>query len=193
MNRQFYSRPATIVAPELLGQRLIYEGPAGPVGGIIVETEAYMGPGDEASQAHRGPTPRTQIMFGQAGHAYIYFTYGLHYCLNVVTSPAGQASAVLIRAIEPTIGVEVMRHNRPVESDQQLTNGPAKLTQAMGLSVVQSGLDLLNSPLKLLPGRSNQVIATSPRIGIRLARDRLWRYYIRDNPYVSRTSTKITH
>jgi len=188
--QSFFARPATTVAPELLGWTLVHDTPEGKTSGIIVETEAYMGADDAASHAFRGPTPRTQVMFGPAGYAYIYFTYGMHYCINVVTGKAGGASAVLIRALEPVEGIELMHARRGIENLTQLTSGPGKLTQALALNKAQNGHDFLTPPLQLLPSTKPVKFEISPRIGIRHAADKPWRFYIKDSPYVSRRSAK---
>lgn len=140
-DRNSFARPATEVAPDLLGWELVFANAAGEAGGIITETEAYMGADDPASHAFRGPSQRNQVMFGPPGYAYVYFTYGLHYCLNVVTGAAGEASAVLIRALEPTRGIELMQQRRGVKNLTNLTTGPAKLTQALGLDRALNGHD----------------------------------------------------
>ncbi|MEM8705507.1 MAG: DNA-3-methyladenine glycosylase, partial [Actinomycetota bacterium] len=128
--RSFYARPGTEVAPELLNKVLVAPG----VRGRIVETEAYMGSDDPGSHAYRGPTPRTEVMFGRAGHLYVYFTYGMHWCANVVCDVEGAASAVLLRAITPLSGLDLMRERRPrAKRDVDLGNGPAKLASAFGL------------------------------------------------------------
>lgn len=158
--------------------------------GIVVETEAYLH-NDPACHAFRGETPRCRTMFGPPGRAYVYFTYGLHTMLNVVTAPAGVGEAVLIRALEPTDGIETMRALRGGLADaRHLTNGPGKLAQALGLSrFSDNGVDVTDprSPLCILPGASvppDVVIAT--RIGISQAQDEPWRFYVRGNPFVSR-------
>lgn len=178
--------PAIEVAPLLLGWELSHRTAAGLAAGRIVEAEAYMGQLDAASHAFRGKTKRNAVMFGPAGRAYIYFTYGMHYCFNVVTSPAGEASAVLIRALEPTTGLELMRRRRGPVPDRQLTNGPAKLVQALGITKELIGHDLSQPPLQLCPGKADDQIVAGPRVGIRQATEQPWRFYLRANPYVSR-------
>ncbi len=190
IDRDFFARPATEVAPELLGWELVYQSSEGEVGGIIVETEAYMGIGDPASHSHRGPTPRTQIMFEEPAHAYIYFTYGMHYCLNVVTGAVGDGSAVLIRALEPTRGIELMKAHRNTQILTSLCNGPAKLTQALGLDVALNGHDLMTPPLQLYPGKKPARITTSRRIGISRAIHKPWRYTIANHEHLSRKLPK---
>ena len=137
--RSFYARPGTEVAPELLNKVLVAPG----VRGRIVEVEAYMGADDPGSHAYRGPTPRTEVMFGRAGHLYVYFTYGMHWCANVVCGAEGTASAVLLRALTPLDRPDVMRSRRPkARRDVDLCNGPAKLASAFGLEGDHDGLDL---------------------------------------------------
>lgn len=182
----FLSGDATAVAPMLLGWQLTHITSHGRIGGRIVETEAYMGTADAASHAFRGPSKRNQVMFGPAGHCYIYFTYGMHYCFNVVTGPDGEASGILIRALEPLEGIELMEHNRKTTDRSNLANGPAKLVQALGITPDLYGHDLSHSPLTLTPGGHNGEVVAAPRIGINHAVDRPWRFYLKDNIYVSR-------
>lgn len=173
-------------APRLLGALFVMETNMGPLTGRIVETEAYAQT-DAASHSYKGRTPRTDVMFGSAGHLYVYFTYGMHYCCNVVTGPVGQGSAVLIRAVEPIEGVNIMTANRRGRGGLQLTNGPAKLCQAFGIDRAWNGHDLRVPPLQLIldePLAAEDIIQTT-RIGIAHAKEKLWRFYIRDNPYVS--------
>jgi DNA-3-methyladenine glycosylase len=151
----------------------------------IVETEAYHQT-DAASHSYNGRTQRTDVMFGPAGHMYVYFTYGMHYCCNVVTGPEGEGSAVLIRAVEPLGGEELLRMNRP-KSGVELTNGPAKLCQALAIERQLNGHDLAQVPLRLelRPALRPNAIVETPRIGISKAVDVPWRFYIAGNPYVS--------
>lgn len=140
--RSFYERPAVDVAPELLNKVLVAPG----VRGRIVEVEAYMGSDDPGSHAYRGPTPRTEVMFGRAGHLYVYFSYGMHWCANVVCGDEGVASAVLLRAITPLGGLDLMGERRPkARRGVDLCNGPAKLTSAFGIDGRHDGLDLLRN------------------------------------------------
>src|SRR5256712_11060171 len=183
--RVFFARNTLAVAKDLLGRFLVHETPRGRLIGRIVEVEAYRGPKDPASHAYRR-TPRSQIMWGRPGMAYVYFTYGNHYCLNVVTEPEGIAGAVLLRAIEPLEGIEAMRRARGIHDDRLLTSGPGRLTQAMAIGRNHNGLDLTRPPLYLARGPTNSAVAASPRIGIRAAADRMWRFYIPGNLYVSR-------
>lgn len=187
--RSFYHRPTLTVARELLGARLVRRLDNGLLlVGKIVETEAYIGQEDPACHAARGRTPRTAIMYGPPGYAYIYFTYGMHYCLNAVTEQEGFPAAVLIRAVEPLQGLEVMRqfYNRPHVS--RLTNGPGKLCRAFALDRSLNGADLCGDILFIAAGEevAEQDIAVTPRIGIRAGREYPWRFFLKNNPFVSR-------
>lgn len=184
--RSFFARRAVVVAWDLLGHFLVHETPAGVLVGRIVEVEAYRGPRDPASHAYR-MTPRSRIMWGRPATAYVYFTYGNHYCMNVVTEPEGTAAAVLFRALEPLEGLEVMRANRKVTDDRRLASGPGRLTQAMGIGPQHNGVDLTQPPLFIARGRTGPVrVARGPRIGIRAATGRPWRFWISENRFVSR-------
>jgi DNA-3-methyladenine glycosylase len=175
------------VAPRLLGCVLVRELDGQLLRGRIVETEAY-DQADAASHSYKGRTPRTDVMFGPAGHLYVYFTYGMHYCCNVVTGPEGHGSAVLIRAIEPLAGEDVMSANRRAANGINLTNGPAKLCQALHIDRTQNGHDLRQPPLQLVlnPPLAQEEIVQSTRIGITQAKDVPWRFYIKNNPYISK-------
>jgi DNA-3-methyladenine glycosylase len=185
--RDFYTRSALEVAPDLLGKILWRKSPQGVTAGRIVEVEAYMGAQDPASHAYRGPTPRTQVMFGEGGFAYVYFTYGNHYCMNVVTGPAGPASAVLIRALEPLQGIELMQKRRLRQELKDLCSGPGKLAQALDIDLRQNGADLCRarSELSVREGEAPSEIAHSPRIGITKATDLEWRFFVPGHPHVS--------
>lgn len=155
--------------------------------GIIVETEAYGGE-DPGSHAYRGQTPRNAPMFGRAGYAYVYFIYGMHHCLNVVTDAEGIASAVLLRAVEPEDGIDVMRARRGTVSDRDLARGPARLTQAFAVRSAHNRADLTSGPLRIARGPvvRDEDVATSARIGLGTAQDgRLWRFSIRHSAWVS--------
>lgn len=180
----------TEIAPQLLGLRLT----SGRRSGRIVEVEAYAGSADPASHAFRGPTPRTEVMFGPPGRLYVYRSYGVHWCANIVCRPDGEASAVLLRAIEPIDGIEAMWSDRPkARRETDLGSGPGKLCAALGIDHGHNGADLLDptSPVRLTssdPDHADErfAIANGPRIGITKAVDRPWRYAIAGNPHVSR-------
>jgi DNA-3-methyladenine glycosylase len=185
---EFLGYDALVVAPRLLGCTLIREIDGRVISAKIVETEAY-DQTDPASHSFRGKTARTAAMFGAHGHAYIYFTYGMHYCLNVVTGKEGFGSGVLIRAVEPLDGIEVIRENRRgISKDILLTDGPAKITKAFKINKDLYGHNLRHLPLQLVPGQeiSKQNIVQTTRIGIKNAADQPWRFYIKDNPFVSK-------
>ncbi len=194
--RSFYSRSALVVARAVLGRVLVHDTRRARLAGRIVEVEAYCGADDPASHAHRGMTPRNAVMFGPAGHAYVYFTYGMHHCVNLVTGPRGKAAAVLVRALEPIEGVERMRRNRGVEAWERLARGPGCVAQALGLDRRHNGLDLARGPLwvaDLAPVRHGLPVLTSPRIGIRAGRGRSWRFYLAGHPCVSGPSRDRLH
>lgn len=153
----------------------------------IVETEAY-DQTDEASHSFRGETERTKVMFGEGGHLYVYFTYGMHYCANIVTGKKGEGAGVLLRAGEPLVGIEAISANRRGMTGKVMTNGPAKLTEALKIDFNLRGHDLTQAPLKLIikPPLTPEQIISSPRIGISRAKSELRRFYIADNPYVSK-------
>jgi DNA-3-methyladenine glycosylase len=177
-----------LVAPRLLGCQLVRQINGQTLTGRKVETEAYH-QNDIASHSYRGQTPRTAVMFGPPGHLYVYFTYGMHYCCNVVTGPPGHGSAVLIRALEPIGGQTVMARNRGDKAETELTNGPAKLCQAFSIGKQQNGHDLRQEPLKLIakpPLQTDEIVQTT-RIGISRGQDAPLRFYIRGNPCVSKT------
>lgn len=178
---------AQAVAPKLLGCILERQINGQMLRGRIVETEAY-DQTDAASHSYRGKTERTEVMFGPAGHLYVYFTYGMHFCCNVVAGPTGYGAAVLIRAVEPLAGAEVMQTLRHGRTGKELTNGPAKFCQAFGIQRTLNGHNLRTSPLKLLlqPPLAQQDIIQTTRVGISQAKDVAWRFYVRDNPYVSK-------
>lgn len=182
----FLEEPVDSVAHKLLGCELEREINGALVRVRIVETESY-DHDDEASHAYNGQTPRNSTMFGPAGHLYVYFTYGMHYCANVVTGNEGVGSAVLIRAVEPVVGAEIVEQNRGV-TGVNATNGPAKLCQALEIDFDLKGHDLRQKPLRLINGglHKDEKIITSPRIGISKARDIHRRFYIEGNKYVSR-------
>jgi DNA-3-methyladenine glycosylase len=162
----FYDRDTVEVARDLLGRVLWHRSEDGDAAGTIVETEAY-GPDDPASHAFRGPTPRNAAMFGPPGHAYVYRIYGIHWCVNAVTAPVGVGEAVLIRALEPTIGHELMRRRRPVAASYTLCAGPSRLCQALGITGALDASSLVEGPLRIVgqPDRPIEVVAV-PRIGV---------------------------
>jgi DNA-3-methyladenine glycosylase len=180
------------VARELIGKVLIKAISGGIVSGRIVETEAYTGTADQASHAYRGPTSRNRVMFGPPGHLYVYLSYGVHYCCNVVTEPDGTAGAVLLRALEPLTGTEVMtarRGNRPL---RELCNGPGKLCQALEIGMEDYGVDLESSSLWLEDdGYQAEELGISGRIGIATAVDLPLRFFLPGNPFVSRGKSTI--
>lgn len=184
---KFLHGSALDVAPHLLGCILERELDGATVRVRIVETEAY-DQTDAASHSYKGRTPRTDIMFGRAGHLYVYFTYGMHYCCNVVTAGEGEGSAVLIRAVEPLTGADTLAGRRGGRLGPDATNGPAKLCQALGIDTGLNGHDLTCMPLRLIamPALSLTSITQTTRIGISRAKDRPWRFYETGNPYVSR-------
>lgn len=186
----FYDRDTIIVARELLGKIIVHYHQDQVLAGIIVETESYGYSDDPASHAYRGKTPRTQAMFGPVGHAYVYFIYGNHYCFNVVARSVDvPAGAVLIRAVEPVIGVECMQRNRNLAKIKSLTNGPGKLTQALGITQQHNALNLMQSSvLYITQGRDidERDVFITPRIGISKAKENLWRFCLKNNQWVSR-------
>ena len=183
LDAAFFARSVHDVAHELIGCRLFYEGR----GGIVVETESYERD-DPACHAYAGLTARTEVLFGPPGRAYVYLSYGIHSLLNAVAEPEGEAAAVLIRALEPTAGLEEMRRRRGVGRDDQLCSGPGKLTEALGVGLADNGADLSRDPFLLLPREPDWSgeILTGPRIGITKAVDRPWRFCAAGSPHVSR-------
>ncbi len=190
--RSFYARDAREVAPELLNKVLARDDPdVGRVAARIVEVEAYAGSEDPGSHAYRGPTKRNESMFGAPGHLYVYFTYGMHWCANVVCSPADTATAVLLRAGAPLDGVELMRERRPkARNDRALTSGPARLAQALAITGFDDGSDLVRGALRILDDGTPPPVrpARATRIGLAAGRgDRhRWRWYVRGDANVSR-------
>jgi DNA-3-methyladenine glycosylase len=187
LGRSFFSRYTPDVAQELLGCVLVRRVGKRKLSGRIVEVEAYRGSDDPASHSYRGPTKRSSIMFGEAGHVYVFFSYGNHWCLNFTTEPKGQPGAVLIRALEPMEGVEEMARNRGVADLARLTDGPGKLTKALSIDGAFNGKDLVRSRRLYVLDREGPVrVEASARIGISKGRERLWRYFVEGNPYVSK-------
>jgi DNA-3-methyladenine glycosylase len=189
LRRDFYARDTEIVSRELLGAILECKTDDGIASGIIVETEAYMGEHDAACHAAAGRTRRTEPLYGPPGNAYVYFIYGMHWCINAVTRAEGFPSAVLIRALEPLIGLPLMRRRRPkARSDRDLANGPGKLCAALGIDRRMNGLPLQRYPVVIRAGQAvkENDVAITPRIGVSRAADWPLRYFVRDNAFVSR-------
>jgi DNA-3-methyladenine glycosylase len=185
LSRRFYARDTVQVSRELLGKVLAH----GETAGIIVETEAYLGGDDLASHSAVGITPRTRVIFGPPGHAYVYLSYGMHECLNIVVETEGKPGAVLIRALEPVEGIEIMRARRPgIRTDRDLTSGPGRLTQALAVTRAYNGVDMTRGELNVRrPKHERQFeIDVTPRIGITKCVDWPLRFVIRGNKYVSR-------
>ncbi|MGH2829914.1 MAG: DNA-3-methyladenine glycosylase [Actinomycetota bacterium] len=190
--RAFFSRPVLNVARDLIGAVLVHRTAEGRIAARIVETEAY-GTEDPGSHAFRRQTARNAPMFEEPGHAYVYFTYGMHWCLNAVTDRAGVPGAVLIRAAEPIEGIELMRERRTEAQhrprDENLARGPGRLTQAFGIGAEQNRADLTAPPLFVAPGERypEEAVARGPRIGLAATQqdDRAWRFWLRDSRYVS--------
>jgi DNA-3-methyladenine glycosylase len=187
--RSFYARDPREVAPELLNKVLVCGGRSGR----IVETEAYVGGIDPGAHSYRGKTPRTEVMFGKPGRMYVYLSYGMHWCCNPVCGPVGTGWAVLIRAVEPLLGLDEMRPLRPkARRDVDLTNGPGKLTQALGISDVHNGADLVTGDRNVwigddrTPPPHDPVVTTRIGFGTNPAREFPWRWFVPGNPYVSR-------
>lgn len=178
-------------ARALLGAVLEHRSTEGVAAGRIVETEAYLCD-DPACHAHRGETPRNKPMFGPPGRAYVYFIYGMHRCFNVVTGPPGRGEAVLIRALEPLTGIDLMRRRRGIDDVRRLCDGPAKLVQALGIDAGHNGTDLARGPLRLLEGppfdagAAPPAIGAAPRVGISVAVDLPLRFHYVGNPWVSK-------
>jgi DNA-3-methyladenine glycosylase len=187
LKREFYNRPTLKVARELLGKYLVVEKNGRPASGKIVETEAYIGFKDPASHAYRGMTARNQVMFGEPGYAYVYLTHGIHHCLNFVTERKGYPAAVLIRALEPAQGAELMRKRRGRPKLEDLSSGPAKLCQALGIDRKLNGADLCSGVIWAEDrGERAEAIVSSSRIGITEGKEKNWRFYIGNNRFVSR-------
>ena len=191
MHRDIFEKSAWEAAPLLLGKLLCHRTPEGLAAGMIVEAEAYCGPEDDAAHSFGGRrTARTEAMFGPPGHAYVFSIYGMHRCFNVVTAPEGSPQAVLIRALEPVEGLALMAARRGVSDPLLLCSGPGRLCQALAIGRKQYGLDLGGEELFLAEYRdfSPEEIGVSPRVNVDYAveyRDRLWRFFVKDSPYVS--------
>jgi DNA-3-methyladenine glycosylase len=193
LGADFYNLPTLVLAERLLGKIFVHrEGPGGRViKGRIVETEAYLGDGDEACHAWRGATARNRAMFGPPGTLYIYFSYGCHYLANIVSEPEGSAGAVLLRAMEPVEGVELMQTRRKTGEMTALMSGPGKLTQALGIGPALYGESLLGDTcwLEEAPDIPHELIGTSPRIGISRSTGLPWRKFVTGSPHVSKTQS----
>jgi DNA-3-methyladenine glycosylase len=181
LRREFFARSVHEVAPDLIGVTLLVDG----VGGRIVEVEAY-DQEDPASHSYRGRTPRNETMFGPPGHAYVYRSYGVHWCLNLVCGAEGVPDAALIRALEPTAGLDQQRRRRGVDDLRALCSGPGKLCQALAITGDHDGLALDAPPFRLEPREAVPEIVTGPRIGITRATELSWRYALAGSPYLSR-------
>ncbi len=180
----FFARSVHDVARDLIGCTVAH----GPTAGVIVETESYHAD-DPACHAYGGPTPRSSVLFGPPAHAYVYLSYGIHSLLNFVAEPDGEAAAVLIRALEPTDGVDLMRRRRGIDRIEELCSGPGKLTQALGIGLDLNGVPLGGGPIQVLPRADDwrePVIVTGPRIGITKATEHPWRFCVAGSPFVSR-------
>jgi len=187
LSRSFFERYTPTVARELLGMRLVRVDEGKRMAGVIVETEAYRGRIDPASHAYRGRTRRNEVMFGPAGHAYVYFIMGMHYCLNVTTEFPGTPGAVLLRAIEPAEGMRRMLKNRGLGSAVHVTDGPGRLTEAFKINSRLNGEDMVTSRILFIErGIKPKRIGRSSRVGIKVATERRWRYFIAGNRFVSR-------
>jgi DNA-3-methyladenine glycosylase len=181
LKRAFFARSVHEVAPDLIGTTLLFNG----VGGVIVEVEAYHHT-EPAAHSYRGPTPRNMVMFGPPGFAYVYRSYGIHWCVNFVCEKEGSASAVLIRALEPTHGLAAMRRRRGLEEARALCSGPGKLTEALGITHAHNGL-ALDAPPFALHARTGKVdVVAGIRIGLTKAVELPWRYGLRDSKFLSK-------
>ena len=191
LGRAFYARSPRLVAPDLLGKILVHRSPAGLVALRLVEVEAYLGEGeDPASHAHRGRTRRNRQMFETPGRLYVYLSYGVHHCLNVVCDEAGAAGAVLLRGAEALVGGELLSERRG-RSGVQIANGPGKLGQALGADLGWDGCSLLRGEIGLWPGPAPRRIRRSPRVGISRARERRLRFFDPASACVSRSGTAL--
>lgn len=182
IKRNFFGRTVHKVAPDLIGAMLLVDG----AGGIIVEVEAYHHT-DPAAHSYGGQTPRNAVMFGPPGMAYVYRSYGIHWCLNFVCEGDGSASAVLIRALEPVEGLARMRRRRGIADERALCSGPGKLCEALGVSIRHNGMALDRAPFELRARREKPDILTGPRIGITKAVDAPWRYGLKGSKFLSRS------
>ena len=186
LKRSFFDRSVHEVAPDLIGATLLVNG----IGGLIVEVEAYHHT-DPAAHSFRGPTPRNRVMFGPPGFTYVYRSYGIHWCLNFVCEEEGSASAVLIRALEPTHGIAAMRRRRGLHDERSLCSGPGKLTEALGITIAHSELPLDQPPFALHARTGKADIISGVRIGITKAADLPWRYGMQGSKFLSKPFAAI--
>ncbi len=194
LKKNFYQRELLTVAKDLLGKTLVKNGKGEILTGKIVEVEAYHGDVDKASHSYRGKTKRNEIMFEQGGFLYVYFTYGAHYCCNVVTGKKNQGTAVLIRAVEPLSGINKMiknRFRRKLKNEKEifnLTSGPGKICKAFGINKTHSGIDLTGDQIYIMDNKKITIdnIGISTRIGITKSVNLPWRFFIKNNPFLSR-------
>jgi DNA-3-methyladenine glycosylase len=187
LTQSFFERSVLEVAPDLIGATLLFAG----VGGKLVEVEAYHQT-DPAAHSFRGQTARNAVMFGPGGYAYVYRSYGIHWCLNFVCEPKGSASAVLIRALEPTVGLAAMRRRRGVADDRLLCAGPGRVCQALGITGRHNGLALDRAPFELLARTELVDVVAGPRIGLTKAADKPWRYGLKGSRFVSKRFSSPT-
>jgi DNA-3-methyladenine glycosylase len=181
LNRAFFGRSVHAVAPDLIGATLLVDG----IGGLIVEVEAYHHT-DPAAHSFRGPTPRNQVMFGPPGYAYVYRSYGIHWCVNFVCEQEGSASAVLIRALQPTHGIPLMRRRRRLHDERSLCSGPGKLTEALAITEAHNALPLDSPPIALYARVGKAHLASGVRIGITKAMELPWRYGLKGSRFLSK-------
>jgi DNA-3-methyladenine glycosylase len=192
LKSSFYNRPTLDVAVDLLGKLLIYQSGRTRLGGRLVEVESYIGEDDPACHASVGKTPRNAIMYGPAGYLYVYFTYGNHFMLNIVTEKESFPAAILLRGLEPLFGVKQMMANRGVEKPTEIASGPGKLAKALGITTEQKGLDVAGSQFYLLDDKTPAgKVWCSPRIGLTDGKDKPWRFFIKDNPHVSKGAAYV--
>jgi DNA-3-methyladenine glycosylase len=185
--RAFFERPVLDVARDLLGRDVCAESPQGTVVVRLSEVEAYRGADDMGSHAYRGRTTRNEVMFGEAGFVYVYFTYGMHWCMNLVCQAPGEAAAVLLRAGRVIGGAEIAASRRPGSSPRELARGPARLTKALGIDGTLNGADLVRGPIRVLPGEpvADDLVVTGPRVGVARGGDLAWRFSVAGDPTVS--------